>query len=210
MSRLLRDFQIRGIEDHVKDDFDDGSIHSRWTKDEVSPAVITEESAGYLQIADTSGTYRNWSANFNSPNVYTDVKGEDFFALVHVSNILAVQHNWAGMVHYHPFDETTAHKIDLYYEVGGAGKLRAGWIASMIPYTWIGNWIAMVRRGSYMHFGTSNNTVDNEPSFEDLTIVRTVAHQNFFPGAKIALYSGKTGTFPDTEHRFQKFRIYYP
>lgn len=206
MSRALRDFQIRGVADAFKDDLNDSSIESGWTQDLHGSDSITENDF-YLEIVDTSGVTKSWSPDFNSPNLYRTIKSEDFTALVYVSNIVGVEENWAGMVHYYGLDETKYHEIMLKFVLGGVLRV----VCQGMPYTFVGSWIGMVRRGEYIHYCSSANSIDNEPTFEDMTIHRSLAiSADFYSYGRICLFSGKWGNCPNTNHRFYKFRIRYP
>jgi hypothetical protein len=218
VSTRLRGYVGQGIDFH--DNLNNSDIHDNWTKDIVDvadpdPTIIEDDTK--LAIGRSSGglTLDWYGSTFTAPNLKLSIEPLDFVAKVFVSNVVnSANSNAGGIVHYLDGSKTDYGRNQLSYH---SGTYRIHSVVddgeqhhtSVIPTDQDYAWLAIMRRGNRIYYLASANDVDNEPSLDDMTIVREFDQEFSYNKNIIALLIVVWGSQPATDTHFQKFSLVY-
>lgn len=215
MSRIIRDFQLAGIEPPIIDAFDDSSIHSRWTVDQTN-GTISEDSTK-LSIANGGSVLIDWfGGTYNAPNVSIPItKRCDFNVKVYVENLYNEDTFGAGIAHYQDGDKSKNHIITLQnaggndyiwsYDGSGTSTVSLGRLYGEC-------WLGIARRGNRIYILYSSQWFNDEPEFGEMTELwnfNTATGFNYGDD-RIALFIRiLASNYPALTAWFKRFRLEY-
>lgn len=215
MSRIIRDFQLAGFEPPVIDNFNDSSIHARWTQDAEGGTISEDDTK--LSIAHGGSVLKDWfSGTYNAPNISMSLaKRSNFAVKVYVDNLSNADTFGAGIVHYQDGDESENHSVtlqnaggnDYVWSYNGAGT-------STVSLNRLQGdcWLSLVRRGYRIYALYSKSGVGSEPEIGEMTELWSFDTATTFGygDSRIALFIRiLVSNYPPLTAWFKKFSLEY-